>query len=55
MNLVFPGKDSAMLSSAMLQRDPFARLQKKCAISDVDGKLLYRFDDLRHGATALFI
>ncbi|MFP6743097.1 MAG: AAA family ATPase [Alphaproteobacteria bacterium] len=55
MNLVFPGKDGAMLSSAMLQRGPFARLQKKCAMTDGGGKPLYRFDDLRHGAAALFI
>jgi MSHA biogenesis protein MshM len=55
MNLVFPGKDGAMQSSAMVQRGPFARLQKKCAMTDGDGKPLYRFDDLRHGAAALFI
>jgi len=55
MNLVFPGKDGAMLSSAMVQRGPFARLQRKCAMTDSAGKPRYRFDDLRHGAAALFI
>ena len=55
LNLVFPGKGGAMLSSAMLQRGPFARLQKKCAMTNSDGKPRYRFDDLRHGAAALFI
>ena len=55
MNLVFPGKGGAMLSSAMMQRGPFARLQKKCAMTNSDGKPRYHFDDLRHGAAALFI
>ena len=55
LNLVFPGKDGRVMDGAMIQRCPFARLQKRCGVVDGDGKARYRFDDLRHAAAALYI
>ncbi len=55
LNLVFPGKDGRVMGGGMIQRGPFARLQKRCGVVDGEGKARYRFDDLRHAAAALYI
>ena len=52
---VFAGKDGRVMGGGMIQRGPFARLQKKCGVVDGEGKARYRFDDLRHAAAALCI